>query len=92
MSLEQNDQLPKKTENQESKEEALHVSLGTLGFYTETSYSGNDYAKWVSADGSLVIGSLPDLDDMPIPGEVGPHDSDNRKWKPVTLGEFARLD
>ena len=81
-----------RVENKDSEEKALHVELGTLGYYAETSYSGNDYFKWVSEDGALVIGNLPDLDDMPNLGEVGSHDADGRKWIPISLGQFARLE
>ena len=88
----QNQKSDSVVEKKETAKEALHVYLGTLGFYAETNYSGNEYAKWVSQDGELVIGSLPDLDDMPNLGEVGPHHSNGRNWKPISLGNFARLD
>ena len=68
----------------------VYVNLGTLGFCAEASYSGNDYAKWVSHDGRLVIGSLPD-DDFPDLSQRGAHRFGGRRWVPMTLGQFAQL-
>lgn len=79
-----------KVESMEKKE-PLHVSLGTLGFFAEADASGNEYSKWVSQSGELVIGSLPDAEDMPDLSEVKEHTKGGVKWKPITLSDFARL-
>lgn len=68
----------------------IFVNLGTPGFSAETSYSGTDYRKWVSRDGNLVVGSLPE-DDMPDISQVMTHSVDGVLWTPITLGDFARL-
>ena len=47
----QNQKSDSVVEKKETAKEALHVYLGTLGFFAETNYSGNEYAKWVSQDG-----------------------------------------
>ena len=71
-----------------------YLSLCSVGYVAEAQYSGNEYRKWVSPCGSVIIGSLPD-DDMPSPSLAGKqprkHAHDGRTWEPQTLRAFAQL-
>ena len=46
------------------------INWGTLGWFTQAHYSGSWYSKWVSLDGRVCIGNMPD-DDMP-PADADP--------------------
>lgn len=74
-----------------STTQPYYASLGQLGFAATESMSGFDYAKWVSRDGNLIVGSLPD-DGMPNLLEFGDHRCDGRLWMCMTLDQFARMD
>lgn len=60
---------------------------GSIGFWATANYSGSDYNMWVSLDGAVIIGSLPD-DSLPKPGETADHRHDGRMWLVTTLSAF----
>ncbi len=69
------------------KIQKMAVAPDTVGFAACAIYSGITYRTWVSRDGELILGSLPE-DQQPDLSQGGTHKNDGVKWELQTLQDF----